>query len=906
MKNRLFIIDSYALIYRAFFAFNTRPLVYEGQNISAVFGFFNSIFNLILSEKPTHLIAVFDPKGKTFRHEVYKEYKATRQKMPEELKSQLAILDRVLSYTNIERLTIDNYEADDIIGSLCEKFKSDKNLDIFIYSADKDLAQLVSENVFLYDPQKSIIFDREKVYDKFKVYPEQIADYLSLMGDSSDNVPGVPKIGKKTAEVLLGEFGSLANILENTDKVAKKSIRNSLLENYNLALLSKELVSLKLDLDLGLELEDLKLKEFSYEPLLNELNKYKLKHLIQVVMTKFGKNQKSNFKEETNVYSKDKQQYQLLKSKEELEAILAEEEFLKAEKISLLPFSFKSDLKGFSFAIKENSSYAILFDLFDFGVSEQMELFNSGFNAKPLLEFFLNKIEGKLIVAHDFKRLKKEFRELKNYLKNDFFDILIADFILRSTNRLEIARQAYHYLNYHCFKEDDIFKKSGRIKAYSDINKEDLALLINEKADLNLKLYAIIDQKLREQKDLLKLYLDIEKPLINLLFKMEENGIYIDKDELEIVKLKISEELNLLRQKIFGITEEEFNIDSNKQLGHILFEKMGLPHKKKLKSGIYSTDSATIEKLLYDGYEIASLLLEYKEKQKLYTTYLEGLKVHIEDDGRIHSDFRQDVTSTGRLSSRDPNLQNIPIRKDSSDQIRALFKAPQGYKIVSFDYSQIELRVLAHFTKDENLIKAFKNGDDIHAITASIIFNEELENVTREQRAKAKIANFSVLYGKGKFSLSKDLGISYQEASSFIDDYFLKFSKIKNYIEETEKEVRSTGMVKTLFNRRRIIDEIYSGNKNVQNSAIRQAVNTPIQGTAADIIKIAMIKAMKVSSKYDAKIILQIHDELLFEVKEGDAEDFCTEVKAIMEAAVDLNVPLVVNIGIANNWYEAH
>jgi len=957
VEKKLFLIDGFALIYRAFFAFNTRPLITpEGQNVSALFGFFNSLFSLIEKERPEYIAVVLDTSAPTFRHKTYDKYKATREKMPDDLRSQLPILFEIIEATNIIQIKKDGFEADDLIGTLSEK-ATKEGFTTFIYSSDKDLAQLVNDKTYVYDPKDNKVYDREKIFERFEVYPNQIIDYLALMGDSSDNIPGVPKVGKKTAVNFLKEFGSIENVYNNIDNITKKAVKQSLIDNKNLADLSKFLVTIDTEVDLdGLELEELKFTKFNTEKLAEYFNKYRFKSLLKklatVSSTSVNMNVNSDLKNSSDNHDEDstfdllsiknilteKKNYEIIDNIDNLKELI-KKTLLKTEEFSLTIISsdehfLSSKIEGISISVEKNNSFYIpitfyiknttivestyQLDLFSTLEEENTQKEEDNSDLTEILDVLKPLFIKKEITMIGYD-LKQVITVLNNYgitVKNKLFDILIADYLLRnSRSNHSLENISYEHLNYTIIDQTALFGKGKQKLQFRDIEINSAKDYICEKSDLSLSMKSIFTNIFSEDKnkDLKKLFYTVEIPLIKTLEKMERTGILVNEKTLSSLSTNFTVKIKETRKKVHEIAGEEFNLDSPKQLSEILFEKMKLKHGRKGKSGNYSTDSSILEKIANseEHSEIGKLLLEYREISKLRNTYIDGiLKLINPTTKRIHTTYNQAVAATGRLSSKEPNLQSIPIKTEDGEKIRNTFIARDGYKLVAGDYSQIELRILAHYCKDENLIKAFKEDIDIHTMTASILFGVEIGKVDRAMRNKAKTVNFSIIYGKTKFTLAEDLGIDFNEASNFIDDYFEKFHKIRNYIEDMESKIQENGFVTTLFGRKREISEVRSSQKNIKNAALRQAVNAPIQGSSADIIKMSMNKIQeeieKNSTFNNVKMLLQVHDELVFEVKESDVANFTSFLKKSMENVVTLSVPLDVNIGIGNTWFEAH
>ncbi len=898
MKPKLFLIDGFALIYRAYFAFGTRPLITdEGFNVSAIYGFFNTLFKLIDKEQPEYIAMVLDPSGKTFRNDIYEEYKATRQKMPEDLRNSLPILFDMVEAFNLYTITMDNYEADDVIGSIAKQGEIE-GFDTYMFSSDKDLCQLVSENVFLYDPKGDQIVDKEGVFEKFGVRPDQIIDYLALMGDSSDNVPGVPKVGKKTAVDLLNQFDSMEKLYTNVELLTKKAVKNSLKENRELAELSKILVTIKTDLPTGFKLENSKFKNPNITLLSEKFIKFKMKSLVKQ-MEKFGSGEILSTERS---YDESKKSYHLIEEEEKLKLFIKDElkPLKNSSEISIFIFGEGFKVYGLSIGVSEGKAYYI--DLVERKDSKNL------FDYSEKIQKFINLLKPELerfnIIGSDLKTTMRSLHPLGIKL-NPSFDSLLAHYSLYShESNHSIERIADKLLNYRTIDITDIAGKSRKKIPYENITPEEIYIYSNERADILFEIKRKLTQLLNRN-NLTEIY-NMEFSLMPILLEMELKGITLDKPYMNTLKQEFGLMIEERKNKIIDLAGEDFNPDSPKQLGTILFEKLELPHGKKGKSKNYSTDVKVLEKLRNDGFKIADEVLAYRELTKLNSTYINGLIKLVDDNNRIHTNYNQTITATGRLSSTEPNLQNIPIKTPKGELIRKAFIPKKGYSILAADYSQIELRVLAHYCKDEALIEAFRNNEDIHQKTASILFDLNINNVSREMRSKAKVANFSIIYGKSKFGLSEDLGISFKEASDFIDQYFNKFKGIKSFIDNTTDEVIKTGKVKTLTGRTRVIPEIRSDSRNVKSHAIRAAINTPIQGTAADILKEAMIRLNGGWKKFDADLLLQVHDELVFEVKNENIKKFSQYLKNEMEKTQIIDIPLKINIDFGKNWLEAH
>jgi DNA polymerase I len=895
-EKKLYLIDGYGLIYRAYFAFGAKPLITkEGFNVSALYGFFSSFFSLIENEAPEYMAIVLDTAAPTFRHNLYPEYKATREKMPDELRNQIPLLYEMIEATGIQTISREGFEADDLIGAISKKAPG-LGYKVFIYSSDKDLSQLVNDNVFIYDPKDQIIYDREGVKEKFELYPEQIKDFLTLTGDASDNIPGVPKVGKKTAIKLLQEFDNIEGIFANIEKVSGNAVRESLQNSTEIIKISSELVALKTDLEVSLDEGKLHIKSYDFEKLADYFYKLNMKRLLEYLEKKQGV---VSERTKGDKYDPEKYDFRKLTGKKEADQLIKR---IKKSGIFAAHFGIEGDqlldyrISFISISVKEHEAFFVSSDFKEETV--QMSLFDSG--DKDAIADFISDFrevfedENIMFAGYDIKKCLHALSAYGVKVGCKLSDVLIADFLVRSgTNNHDIASIARNYL--HHFSADE--KTAGLEKMVMEC----------EKAEILFRSHFKLNEALSVDDDVEKLYRNIEIPLLRVLFGMERSGVQIDKNVLENISNELSAGAKEIEKAVHLIAGEEFNLDSPKQMSQVLFEKMNLKSGRKGASGTLSTDHAVLKKLAYEGVPIADLLLKYRELSKLNNTYAGGMIKYIyAPTGRIHTTFLQHIATTGRLSSANPNLQSIPIKNELGEKIRTAFVAKAGYKLISADYSQIELRILAHFCKDENLVEAFRQGIDIHKATASILFGVPVQEVTKDMRIKAKTANFAVLYGKSKFGLSEDMGISFQEASDFIDLYFSRFARIKEYIDDTTLYIEQYGYVRTLFGRKREIAEIRSSNKNIKSAAVRAAVNAPIQGTSADIIKMAMIKINEKLEGFDAKMLLQIHDELVFEAKEGIVEKITGMIKHEMESVVKLSVPLEVNAGAADNWLDAH
>ena len=898
-KKRLFLIDGYAMLYRSHFALIRNPLINsKGMHTSALFGFINQVLKLIRKEKPDFLMAAFDSPKKTFRHERYPEYKATREKMPEEMREQLPYLWKLLKAMKIPTLEQPGFEADDIIGTLAVR-ANEKNLDTFIVSGDKDFMQLVNDNIFLYSPsgrQSEIkIYDKSGVKDKWGVPPEMIIDLLGLMGDSSDNVPGVMGVGEKTAVKLLKEYGTLENALDHADEVKNKRAREGLQSGREKALLSQELVTIDTNMNIDSNFEEMATDGFDVNELEGLFHELEFQALI---------NQIKSFKSEVPSQNEESEKdYKTLLDLIDIQKFansIKEGEWLSfdLETTSLDPMS--CDIVGFSFATKKNQAIyiPILYK------EKEANLFDDHLN---LVLNILRPVFENSKIPKTGQNIKFDALILRNHGLKVFglkFDTLLAAHLINPDSRsLKLENLSFEHLNYRMLPIEDLIGKGRNQISMSEVELEKISFYASEDADIALQLTHIFDKKLKKQ-NLDKFFNEIEMPLLPVLLELEYNGMYVDSKMLS----KMSDNLaNKIENLISNITKEagtEFNINSTQQLANILFDIIGLPEIKKR-----STAEEVLTRLKNE-HPLPSLILEYRKLNKLKNTYIDALPTLINlKTKRIHSTFSQTVTSTGRLSSRNPNFQNIPIRTDLGREIRKAFKSEnKDWIIFSADYSQIELRIMAHLSQDKTLLDAFNKGEDIHTRTAADVFNVDIDEVIPEMRRTAKIVNFGLLYGAGPFRMSQELGIPQKEAKSIIESYFERYSGIKDYIDSVIEYARANKYVKTILGRRRQVWDIDSNNHLHKEAAKRMAINMPIQGTNAEMIKIAMIDIQKELElkNMKSKMLLQIHDELVFEVPLEELNNLQNIVTNKMENSLPLSVPIVVDCGNGESWYEAH
>jgi len=901
-KKSVFLIDGYAQLYRSYFAFLKNPLTTsKGVNVSAVFGFLNSLIKINSDFHPDYIGLVMDSKEPTFRHELYPEYKATREKMPEDLADQIPVTRELSIAMKLPVIELPGYEADDLIGTLVMKVL-DEDLEAVIVSGDKDFYQLLREGVRLYDPRKAGKDDEwvglDKAHLRFGVPPDMVRDVMALMGDSSDNVPGVPGIGQKTAVKLLNEFGSLDNIYKNLDTVTPKSLRHKLEAGEDKALLSLELVTIDVNLPVELNLDDLKV-ESPDEPRLFEL----LDELEFHTMKKRFQSGSQVGKQPVGEQSADDPggEYSLVGDISELAELAAELEVkscfaLDLETTDLDPM--KAGIVGISLACEEGKAFYIPTG---HESGKNLDLGEVLGVLKPLLES-----EGSRKIGQNLKYDASVLAGNGIRLAGIYFDTMIAAYLLDPSRRsYGLDNLVSMFLQHMMISYDDVTGTGRKRIPFARVPVETACTYSCEDADYTLRLYHLLEPELKE-KELFDLFQKVEIPLINVLMDMERTGVTIDVPFYAGLSASMSSALSLLESDIYEMAGDVFNINSTKQLSAVLFDKLGLPVVKKTKTG-YSTDIEVLETLSRD-FEIARKLIEYRELTKLKNTYVDALPRQIDPGtGRVHTSFNQVVAATGRLSSSNPNLQNIPIRTELGREIRKGFiPGGEGRTLLTADYSQIELRIVAHVSGDENMINAFSFGADIHRQTAALVFGVSQEEVTTELRGRAKEINFGVIYGMGPYGLSRRLGIPMDEARQFIDSYFKRYSGVKAFIGRTIEEAKEKGYVTTLLGRRRYLRGINSRNRNVRELAVRTAINSPIQGTAADLIKLAMIDLHREleSSGLDAKMIIQVHDELVFDVENSAVEELKKLVRQKMEGALQLVVPVTIDMGMGESWYS--
>lgn len=912
MEKKLFLLDAYALIYRAHFAFINNPRINsKGLNTSAIFGFCNSLLEVINNHEPSHLGVVFDPPGGSNREEIFTEYKANRQEMPEDIRKAIPYIFEILKAMNIQVEMVSGFEADDLIGTLSKQAEK-KGYKVFMMTPDKDFGQLVSENIFIYKPGRSgnpsEILGPKEVCEKFEVErPEQVIDILGLWGDAVDNIPGIPGIGEKTAKKLIKTYGSIENLLANTEDLKGKQKEN--VESFaDQGLISKKLATIILDCPVEFNEAIYKRKEIDEKPLTDILKELEFNQLGKRILGKPIYQEKqmdlfatseSETEATTNLqdFSSTKTDYKLIQTREEHLNFIKELSSKDAVAFDTETTSLeinKAKLLGISFSYSKNTAFYC-------DVSKE----------EALIDLYKDFFHSKTIkIAHN---LKYDYGILYKYgiQINEFcFDTMIAHYLIDPEKRHNLDQLSRTILNYDPIPiESLIGSKTKPTKKMEEVEIDTLKNYAAEDADLTFQLYLKFSKELKNL-DLEHLFYNIEIPLMRVLHDMEKQGIKINTESLSSFSKNLNISLANLKQSIFQLSETEFNIDSPKQLGEVIFGKLNLDEKaKKTKTGQYKTDEATLNKL--NGvHPIIEDILNYRTRKKLLSTYVDALPKLISPvTNKIHTNYMQAVTSTGRLSSNKPNLQNIPIRTELGKEIRKAFcSSDSNHLLLCADYSQIELRIIAGLSKDESMINAFTIGRDIHTETASKIFHVNLEDVSREMRSKAKMVNFGIIYGISAFGLSQRLGVKRTEAKEIIDNYFLEFPKIKEYMDTTISFAKEKGYVETIFKRKRFLPNISSGNATMRGFDERNAINAPIQGSAADIIKLAMVNIHKkmLVQKMESKLLLQVHDELVLDMVKEEQKDLEKLVKQEMMEAVKFNVPLEVEIGSGENWLIAH
>lgn len=935
MKNKKFvIIDAMALAYRAYFAFINRPLTNsKGEVTSAVYGFLNQLIKVFEDHKPDYIAVAFDSKEKTFRHEQYDKYKSSRDKMPDDMIPQLQRIKDIVLALNIPLYILPRYEADDIVGTAV-KIAEEKGLLSFAITPDKDYFQLITDKTKVVRPGKmsdeAILYDKQKVVDELGFEPKNMVDYLALIGDSSDDIPGVAGIGPKSAVPLIQKYGTIENIYKHIEEIEKAGIKKKLEASKENAFISKELATIFCEVPIDFDFEHAKFTDPDFDKLKEILFELEFKSIYAKLIKYYQTNVSSDSNEVNsdkvtnadteidfsneamNLFDEKKVKYHLIQKENEARKLAA-----KLLDVPLFVFDTETDglntfevkLAGASFCIKPNEAYFIALNPFE----DEPGLFENKLSDRLPVSIFV-KIFKKIFENNEIKKVCQNgkydiavLRSIGINVNNFYFDTMLASYILDPDQKHGMDALSEKYLNYSPISISNLIGEKKDPKKIFDVDAAELSNYAAEDADITFKLYEVLDEQLKKQK-IEKVAYDIEFPLVPVLEDMENEGIKIDTAALNQFSKDLQILLDNYTSEIYKVAGNEFNINSPKQLQEILFTKLNLATGRKTKTG-FSTDARALENLRGE-HEIVDMILNYRQAAKLKSTYADALPNMInKKTGRVHTSFNQTVASTGRLSSVDPNLQNIPIRTEMGKEIRKAFvPRDKNYKILSADYSQIELRIMASICGDEALIKAFSEGEDIHRSTAALVFNVNPEDVTPDMRRKAKEVNFGILYGIGPFGLKTRLGVTQTHAKEIIDTYFKTFKRVREFMDSSVRFAQENGYAETLSGRRRYLKNINSSNRVVRQFEERVAINMPIQGTAADMIKLAMINIYNelTKRKTKTKMILQVHDELLFDAHKDEIDKLLPVIKKLMESALPLKVPIVAEIGIGDNWLDAH
>lgn len=927
---KILLVDAFGLIFRSYYAFFTRPLTNKsGENISAVHGFFNALFSLLKKEKPDFVLIALEGKGKCFRYEIYPEYKANRQATPEDLKTQIVKIADLINKMEIPCFSQEGFEADDVIGTLAENYGKNDDCEVWIFSSDKDLRQLVKNNVKLCRPDPKtgeyILYGRDEIFADMGIYPEQVADYLAITGDKSDNIPGVKGLGEKGAATLLGKWQSLENIYEHLAEITPAGTQKKLAEDKENALLSKKLTTICTDVPLNLDENSLSSRPINLEAVLEDLEKDSLKTIISQIKTYNKERFQITFSNETFK--------EIEKSEPETEKTeLNTKDFRLAATYSVIAelagkiraakkFAYDLETTGFDF----NNEELICMSIAVPNVDNEPETFVVPFNlslsqraeagiselltAEEIMQTLAPVFTDKSIlkIGHNIKFDNKFLYRFGINEIAPLFDTMLAEYCIDSASpTLALKDMAENYLKMKVIHYEDVVALPKK-QTLLDVPFDKLFVYSGQDSYLTLKLYQMLEDKIFQDSQRIHLFYDIEMPLVQVLSDMEMAGIGVNANHLHELAKKMDEEIAIQREKMFDIAGYEFNPNSPLQLRKLLFEDLGLQPDKKTKSGA-STDVEVLKKLSF-FHPLPGILLDYRTFSKIKSTYTENLVEMINPQtGRIHTTYLQTGTQTGRLSSKDPNLQNIPIRSSIGREIRHAFVPQSGWKLMSADYSQIEIFLLAEFSEDEILQKAIINGEDIHAGTAAILFDKQSAEVSKEERMIAKTVNFGILYGQSAFGLANELQISRTQAMNFIEKYFENYSGVKRYIEKLKELCRQNSYSSTYWGRHRTIREIHEKNKNIRENGERMAVNSVIQGTAADLIKQAMIRAVAEikKQKLQSRLLLQVHDELIFEVPPEELEVMKELVRCAMENDFGFKLPLKTSIEVGDTWGEMH
>ncbi|WP_322406629.1 DNA polymerase I [Idiomarina sp. PL1-037] len=915
-ENPFILVDGSSYLFRAFHA-PPHLTNSKGEPTGAIYGVVNMLRSLLKRYKPSHMAVVFDAKGKTFRSDIYQDYKANRPPMPDDLRSQIKPLHDIVRAMGLPLLCIDDVEADDVIGTLARQ-AGEKGRFTLISTGDKDMAQLVNEHVMLINTMTDTLMDPEGVEKKFGVKPDQIIDYLALMGDSSDNIPGLPKVGEKTAQALLQSISSIDAIYENVDAVTELSFRGAksmpakLNEYKEQLLMSRELATIKLDVAMDLQPEELKIQTADSEKLQELYSRCEFRRWLGELMeTGAATDQalgETDGEKPTSDINRDA--YRVLMTEKEVSDYITQlkkcDYFAFDTETTSLNY-MEAQLVGVSLAMAPGEAVYIPVGHDYMEAPDQVGRDWLLEQLKPLLE-----AEKPQKVGQNLKYDSHILRRYKVRLARILNDTMLASYVFNSVgSRHDMDTLSLHYLNHKTISFEDIAGKGAKQLTFNQIALEQAGPYAAEDADITYRLHDVLWNKVKETgSELQSVLTDIEVPLVPVLCDMEQYGVRIDANLLGKQSQEIAEKLDALEKKAFEIAGEEFNLGSPKQLQRIFFEKLELPIVKKTPKGAPSTAEEVLHELAHD-YPLPDVILQHRGLSKLKSTYTDKLPKMINPDtGRVHTSYQQAVTATGRLSSTDPNLQNIPIRTAEGRRVRQAFIPEQGYKIVAIDYSQIELRIMAHLSQDASLLKAFAEGLDIHRATAGEVFGCKSDEVTNDQRRQAKAVNFGLIYGMSAFGLARQLGIARHEAQHYMDKYFERFPGVLRYMEDTRKQAKEQGYVRTLFGRRLPLPDIKASNGARRKGAERAAINAPMQGTAADIIKKAMLQVAdwidRNNCQDDVRMLMQVHDELVFEIKESKLTDYIEQLTEVMEKAASLDVPLIAEAGKGNNWDEAH
>jgi len=917
--DHFYLVDGSGYIFRAYYALPPLSRKSDGMPTGAVSGFCSMLFKLLEDSKseenkykPTHFAVIFDSARKNFRNEIYSDYKANRSDAPDDLIPQFEFIRKSVKAFNLPSVELINYEADDLIATYVEQILKE-GAKATIVSSDKDLMQLYKKNIRIYDPMKNKFISNEDVNNKFGVNPDKVIDVQALAGDSSDNVPGVPGIGVKTAAELINQYGNLENLLKNADKIKQNKRRETLIENKDKAIVSKKLVTLKKDVPVKNKISEFELKEIDKNKLYNFLREMEFNRLLSSVISTYGEiefvNNTKNFDKEEKNYKISNKNYELIESEEDIDKWLNEAEesgeiAVDTETSSLDPNQAK--LVGISFSSKIGKACYI-----PIGHTE----------GKNLEE---KKVIKKIKSVLEDKSIKKIGQNIKfDYIifyhrginMNAMEDTMLMSYVLDAgKNRHNMDVLSEIHLDHKTITFKDIVGTGKKQINFSEVKVDIAKDYAAEDADITFRLYKIFSKNIKLEK-LLNIYEIFEKPLIKILALMEIYGVKVDQKFLQLLSSKFEKKIGNLEKEIYKVAKKEFNIGSTKQLGEVMYNEMKISSLKKTKKGSYATSAQVLEDLAFKGHKLPKLVLDWRQVTKLKNTYSDSLQEHINfKTKRVHTSFLLAATSTGRLASSDPNLQNIPIKSEDGKEIRRAFVAEKNNKLISADYNQIEMRILADLADVKELKKAFKNKEDVHSLTASQVFNTNITKINSDMRRKAKAINFGIIYGISQYGLAKQIGVSNVEAEEFLNSYFLKFPEIKEYMESTIKFCRKSGYVNNIFGRRTHITGINDKNFNIRNFQERAAINAPIQGSASEIMRMAMIR---ISQKLDeikesnCKILLQIHDELIFEVQKEDINKYSKIIQEEMSSVKNsdlhsFSIPLLVDVNVGNNWGELH